>query len=503
MITGAPSNFRYEHDVDWAPTLNLTSSVATEDLKKARKDKQLENLQKMRASKNDSAAKLPNSSSAELIELSSSDEESPTLIEQHQHFPTPTIGEEMTSNFDADNHVKLEHDEIMDQMDIASSSSSDCDQSESLPEPTEECVNCHKNPNVQKKAILVETSCQTDDDVLAELEICRQENEILRMELKFYQAHVPNDLNPLDEDSLKNNASLLKFYTGFATYSSFKMYFEFSSTFVSPDLSSEKGLSPLSEFLLAMMKLRLNMSYKDLALRFKLDEATQASTIFEKWVVGMYRASKELIVWSGKKFRFNVTPFTFVCIYGDRVAAVIDCFELMIVRPPNSKAQAQTWSEKKGRNTIKYLLSVSPKCTINFISNSWGGLVSNEHIVEESGFLKCLEPGDMVMTDDEGFSIDDLLAPLDCSIAEPTRPLPRTKYIAEKRATDIADLKKSAKRVIELLQNQFQILADTVSVDLLIMEDGNNVPLIDYIVTICCGLVNFSPNENFPDVHKK
>lgn len=82
------------------------------------------------------------------------------------------------------------------------------------------------------------------------------------------------------------------------------------------------------------MKLRLNVPYKDLAFRFKIDETT-ASRVFVKWIDGMYEAAKYFIIWPEKEDRANSKPVIFKHQYGDRIAAIIDCFDIFIVRPSN------------------------------------------------------------------------------------------------------------------------------------------------------------------------
>ena len=58
---------------------------------------------------------------------------------------------------------------------------------------------------------------------------------------------------------------------------------------------------------------------------------------------------------------------------------------------------------------IKVLIGVSPQGTITFISNAWGGIVSDKYVTENSGLLKHLLPGDQVLAD-HGFDITDKAA---------------------------------------------------------------------------------------------
>ena len=88
---------------------------------------------------------------------------------------------------------------------------------------------------------------------------------------------------------------------------------------------------------------------------------------------------------------------------------VADCFELFIEKPSELLAKLCTWSQYKHYNTVKYLISITPQGIISFISNGWGGRVSDKHIVEHSGYLNKLLPGDVILAD-RGFDVSDSVA---------------------------------------------------------------------------------------------
>ena len=58
---------------------------------------------------------------------------------------------------------------------------------------------------------------------------------------------------------------------------------------------------------------------------------------------------------------------------------------------------------------IKFLIGITPCGSISFLSECWGGRVSDKVLTQESGFLHLIEPGDVILAD-RGFTIADDLA---------------------------------------------------------------------------------------------
>ena len=67
------------------------------------------------------------------------------------------------------------------------------------------------------------------------------------------------------------------------------------------------------------------------------------------------------------------------------------------------------YSNYKKHNTIKFLIGITPCESISFLSQCWGGRVSDKVITQESNFLRHLEQDDVVLAD-RGFTIADDLA---------------------------------------------------------------------------------------------
>jgi hypothetical protein len=81
---------------------------------------------------------------------------------------------------------------------------------------------------------------------------------------------------------------------------------------------------------------------------------------------------------------------------------------VFIERPHNLTARAQTWSNYKHNNTIKYLVSITPSGAVNCISKEWGGRVSDKEITLKSGYIYKLSHGDEVLAD-RGFLVSEEL----------------------------------------------------------------------------------------------
>ena len=89
---------------------------------------------------------------------------------------------------------------------------------------------------------------------------------------------------------------------------------------------------------------------------------------------------------------------------------IIDATEFSVQCPSSRLTQASTFSAYKNRNTIKVLIGITPSGVISLVSKCYEGSISDRKLVELSGLLEKLEPGDDIMAD-KGFQIQDLLAP--------------------------------------------------------------------------------------------
>ena len=154
------------------------------------------------------------------------------------------------------------------------------------------------------------------------------------------------------------------------------------------------------------MRLRLGLLVEDVADRFQVSSTTM-SRLFNTWILFLARELPLLFPWPSQQMIQRHASPDFATYPNTRI--IIDCTEIFIQRPTSLASQCLTFSSYKHHNTFKVLVGISPGGVITFVSNLWGGRVSDRAITEQCGLLDLLDAGDRVIAD-RGFDIQDLLA---------------------------------------------------------------------------------------------
>ena len=258
-----------------------------------------------------------------------------------------------------------------------------------------------------------------------------------------------------------------------------------------PNLNSTQAkLSPAEGLLL--MQLRLNLRIEDLAYRFNIAVSTTGD-VFHRWIEVMHVHLKFLIKWPTQEVcRTNMPPI-FKDLY-PHTHCIIDCSEIFIEQPCSYQARAQTYSNYKKHNTVKFLIGITPCGAISFLSKCWGGRATDKCITMNSGFLRLLDPGDVVLAD-RGFDIGDDIALHGARLEIPafTRGKKQLSMQEVEYSRRISEVRIHVECVIGLLKNKYTILQGTLPV-LLKHKDDTDEAFIDKLLTVCAVLVNLSPS---------
>ena len=168
-----------------------------------------------------------------------------------------------------------------------------------------------------------------------------------------------------------------------------------------------------------------------------------------------------------------------------------------IEKTSNFLAKSCTWSQYKHYNTAKYLISITPQGVTSFISNGWGGRASDKYIVENSGYLKYISPGDFVLAD-RGFDVADSLALFGATLAIPafTRGQNQLSAADVETTRRLANVRIHVERIIGSVRQRFQILSATGVLPKEMVShhknDDNDHIILDSVVRVCCSLNNVS-----------
>ena len=217
-------------------------------------------------------------------------------------------------------------------------------------------------------------------------------------------------------------------------------------------------LSYRDQFLMTLIKLRLNTQFENLADLVGCSKTT-VYDIFRRWINLMYVKLKFLIKWPDHDASMQTLPNVFRQ-YFPKLTAILDCTEVFIDHPKTYKARAQVYSNYKKHSTVKFLIA----CTLTgfnpFITKAWGGRVSDIDIVKDSGLINpnLHNLGDQILAD-RGFTLEDEFA-ASCGV-EPIIPsFNKGKKQLSTKEVEVSRQKVHihVERVIGLTKNRYDVL---------------------------------------------
>ena len=303
----------------------------------------------------------------------------------------------------------------------------------------------------------------------------------------------PLPLQPFGKEEFRCDNKKVQFYTRLPSFDILNIVFHRIVPFVN---RKSQLLTPFEEFIMTIMKLKLNMPLKIL-----LTDSMFVSTVsrtFQAWMIVMDCRLQPFIKWPEREALWHTMPQCFQQPFGKKVTVIIDCFEIFIDRPSNLLARAQTFSSYKHHNTVKVLIGITPQGTISFVSKAWGGRTSDKFLTENCGIIDKLLHGDLVLAD-RGFTIHELLMFKHAQLAIPavTRGKDQLDPVEVEETRNIANVRIHVERIIGLLRRKYTILSGILPINLLISSSTGSqegaIPMIDRILNVCSALVNLCP----------
>ena len=346
------------------------------------------------------------------------------------------------------------------------------------------------NPQEEQNETILTGDCvepKNTEDVSTQTSTDLKIDSSIQTEDQNVQCCKQNPISNFFSENALQKDELVQFYTGLPNLKVLKAVFTLIVPVISADFNSKLG--QFQEFIIVLMKLRLNCQVQDLAYRSGVAVST-VSRIFLKWITAMYHRLKPLILWPDRDALTKTVPTCFLDSFGKRVAVILDCFEVFLERPSNLYARACTWSSYKHHNTVKILLGITPQGTICYVSETWGGRVSDKFITEHCGILNKLTPGDVVLAD-RGFDISDSVGLMQATLHIPafTKGKGQLSALEVHETRKIANVRIHVERVIGTVRQKYSILQSTLPIQYVNKRKGN-CPTIDMIVHVCCALCN-------------
>lgn len=314
------------------------------------------------------------------------------------------------------------------------------------------------------------------------------ECQALREEVQQYKTIVKSV--KFDEVTFEQNDDKVKTMTGLPSYEKMMTVFGFFGC----HLKTQSSLSAFQQFILTMLRLRMNMPLSFLSYVFNISLST-TSRIFNNTIDVMYcRIVPALIFWPDRQELRMTLPMVFRNVF-KKCACIIDCFEIFIEKPGDLKARVLTYSQYKSHNTMKYLIGITPQGTVSFISKGWGGRTSDKCITENSGFLDHIVPGDTILAD-RGFDVGDTIGLYNAQLKIPafTKGKKQLSPADIESTRGLAAVRIHVERVIGVVRQKYSMLQGTISIPLCVSDDMEQPTPLDKIVSVCCALTNACPS---------
>lgn len=355
-----------------------------------------------------------------------------------------------------------------------------------------------ENPDAVKEDILESIpprDVELESNIAAEIEITEneeyafQEKSLFRIEKdeKSTQKNYHVALGFTIKSYRKNN-KVVHFYTGLENFQKLLVVFNTLGRFVHR-LKYVYGDPPsridkFEQFFITLLLLRRHKPIAEIAMMYEVT-IKHIYNIFITWIRFMSLQWKNLDLWIDKESVRTYMPFSFYDKYPS-TRVILDATEIPVKKPKLPFAQQVTFSSYKNRNTLKFLVGITPSGLISYVSPCYGGSATDRQIIEQSSILNRFDYNDEIMVD-KGLNVQDIFIPYGVKVNMPSFfkkgnqigpcTLRSNRKVASKRV--------HVERIIGLLKT-FKILTQPLN--------QTEIVLSSDIIYVCAMLVNFRRN---------
>lgn len=313
------------------------------------------------------------------------------------------------------------------------------------------------------------------------------QHKISFLELEFESTQVMS--------KIKKDMNGCKFYTGINSFERLWTLCNFVIKFIPPQHSLCK-LDYATQFVITLIRLRLNLTMQDLAYRFNISLCT-CSKYITFWLHAMHKTLVPAFIrWPKQENVRKTMPLCFRDRFY-RCICVIDCFEIFLDRPTKIKERASTFSTYKSHNTVKFLIAITPQGYISYVSKAYGGRISDKFIVEDCEFLDKLILRDIVLAD-RGFTVHEAVSLQNAELKIPSFLGKRNQLtnLEVEMSRDLARVRIHVERIIGAIKQRYSILHCTLNHQCTDLSgtDEERISIIDQMVNVACALYNACPS---------
>ena len=207
---------------------------------------------------------------------------------------------------------------------------------------------------------------------------------------KFYTGITVNQFNHLYVLEKVGNVYELRYWKGKKTKSPKKLR---------KNRMKQNKITPRSQMIIMLMKLRQRFPNKDLAYRYEISIST-VSSIINTLIQYLFKVTSGIRVkiFPSRELIQKHLPACFKSF--KNTCVVIDCFEIFVQSSRNFAEQGNMYSSYKNHPTLKCLVGISPSGAITFLSDVYESSISDKDITVKSGLVDLLDPGDLLLTGD-------------------------------------------------------------------------------------------------------